>query len=48
MLHAPGRYGKTSLVRVVASRLLEKREIPFIYVDLWGARRITDLVEEAR
>jgi hypothetical protein len=45
MMHAPRRYGKTSLVRVVASRLLEEREIPFVYVDLWGARSLTDLVE---
>ena len=48
MMHAPRRYGKTSLVRVVASRLLEKREIPFVYVGLWGARSIADLVDGAR
>ncbi len=45
MMHAPRRYGKTSLVRVVASKLLEEHEIPFVYADLWGARSITDLVE---
>ena len=45
MMHAPRRYGKTSLVRVVARRLLEEHEMPFVYADLWGARSITDLVE---
>ncbi|HET7272054.1 MAG TPA: hypothetical protein VFI90_13330 [Rubrobacter sp.] len=45
MMHAPRRYGKTSLVRVVARKLLEENEMPFVYVDLWGARSITDLVE---
>ena len=45
MMHAPRRYGKTSLVRVVAGRLLEEHEMPYVYVDLWGARSITDLVE---
>ena len=45
MMHAPRRYGKTSLVRVVARKLLGENEMPFVYVDLWGARSITDLVE---
>jgi len=45
MMHAPRRYGKTSLVRVVARKLLEEHELPFVYADLWGARSITDLVE---
>ena len=45
MMHAPRRYGKTSLVRVVARKLLEENEMPFVYADLWGARSITDLVE---
>lgn len=45
MMHAPRRYGKTSLVRVVARKLLEEHEMPFVYADLWGARSITDLVE---
>jgi uncharacterized protein len=45
MMHAPRRYGKTSLVRVVACKLLEEHEMPFVYADLWGARSITDLVE---
>lgn len=45
MMHAPRRYGKTSLVRVVARKLLEENEMPFVYADLWGVRSITDLVE---
>jgi hypothetical protein len=45
MMHAPRRYGKTSLVRVVAGGLLEEHDMPFVYADLWGARSITDLVE---
>lgn len=45
MMHAPRRYGKTSLVRVVARKLLEEHGVPFVYADLWGARSITDLVE---
>ena len=45
MMHAPRRYGKTSLVRAVARKLLEENEMPFVYADLWGVRSITDLVE---
>lgn len=43
MLHAPQRYGKTSLARVVAERLQEEGT-PYIYADLWGVRSIPDVV----
>ena len=43
MLHAPRRYGKTSLARVVAERLQEEGT-PYIYADLWGVRSIPDVV----
>ena len=43
MLHAPRRYGKTSLARVVAERLQEEGT-PYIYADLWGVRSIADVV----
>lgn len=44
MLHAPRRYGKTSLARVVAERLLEEDGMPYVYADLWGVRSIADVV----
>jgi uncharacterized protein len=43
MLHAPRRYGKTSLTRVVAERLQEDGT-PYVYADLWGVRSIADIV----
>lgn len=43
IMHAPRRYGETSLVRVVARKLLEEHRAPFVYADLWRARSITDL-----
>ena len=44
MLNAPRRYGKTSLARVVAGRLLEEDGTPYVYADLWGVRSIADVV----
>jgi hypothetical protein len=44
MLHAPRRYGKTSLARVVAERLQEEDSTPYVYADLWGVRSIADVV----
>lgn len=44
ILYAPRRYGKTSLGRVVASRLLDEEGFPFVYADFWGARSITDVI----
>jgi AAA+ ATPase superfamily predicted ATPase len=43
MMHAPRRYGKTSLARVVAERLQEDGT-PYVYADLWGVRSIADVV----
>ena len=44
MLHAPRRYGKTSLARVVAGHLSEEDGMPYVYADLWGVRSIADVV----
>jgi hypothetical protein len=47
MMHAPRRYGKTSLARVVAERLQEDGT-PYVYADLWGVRSIADVVGPRR
>lgn len=44
MVYGPRRYGKTSLARVVEGRAREEYGIPGIYVDLWGASSISDVV----
>ena len=44
MVYGPRRYGKTSLARVVEGRVREEYGIPGIYVDLWGAGSISDIV----
>lgn len=44
MIHAPRRYGKTSLARVVAQEVEEEWNIPTVYVDFWGAASIADVV----
>jgi hypothetical protein len=44
MVYGPRRYGKTSLARVVEGRGREEYGIPGIYVDLWGASSISDIV----
>ncbi|MGH3145783.1 MAG: AAA family ATPase [Rubrobacter sp.] len=44
MVYGPRRYGKTSLARVVEGRAQEKCGIPGIYVDLWGASSVSDVV----
>jgi uncharacterized protein len=44
MVYGPRRYGKTSLARVVEGRAREEYGIPGIYVDLWGASSISDIV----
>jgi len=45
ILYAPRRYGKTSLARVVAERVLEEQLIPSVYANFWGATSISDIVE---
>jgi uncharacterized protein len=44
MVYSPRRYGKTSLARVVEGRAREEYGIAGIYVDLWGASSISDIV----
>jgi len=44
MVYGPRRYGKTSLARVVEGRAREEYGIPGVYVDLWGASSILDIV----
>lgn len=44
MVYGPRRYGKTSLARVVQGRAREEFGIPGVYVDLWGASSVSDIV----
>ena len=44
MVYSPRRYGKTSLARVVEGRAREEYGIPGVYVDLWGASSISNIV----
>jgi hypothetical protein len=44
MVCSPRRYGKTSLARGVEGRAREEYGIPGVYVDLWGASSISDIV----
>jgi len=44
MVYGPRRYGKTSLARVVEGQAREEFGIPGIYVDLWGATSVSDIV----
>lgn len=44
MIYGPRRYGKTSLARVVEGRAREEFGIEGIYVDLWGAASVSDIV----
>jgi uncharacterized protein len=44
MVYGPRRYGKTSLARVVEGQAREEFGIPGVYVDLWGATSVSDIV----
>jgi hypothetical protein len=44
MVYGPRRYGKTSLARVVEGQAREELGIEGIYVDLWGATSVSDIV----
>jgi hypothetical protein len=44
MVYGPRRYGKTSLARVVEGQAREGFGIPGVYVDLWGATSVSDIV----
>jgi uncharacterized protein len=44
MVYGPRRYGKTSLARVVEGQAREEFGIEGIYVDLWGATSVWDIV----
>jgi hypothetical protein len=44
MVYGPRRYGKTSLARVVEGHAREEFGIPGVYVDLWGATSVSDIV----
>ncbi len=44
MMYGSRRYGKTSLARVVEGRAREEFGIEGVYVDLWGASSVSDIV----